>query len=227
MAITSEEQRRAVCFHVAGRAIIHKLAGAHVYRVAVAPINRPDWTYEPRKGSVLTGFNGYCEASDVPEINQSVAWSDKHGRFVGYREEFESMIEDRRRAYELMNREAPPSAEQYLEYWRGLVRAHVAARWAGPMAQLIHARGQFDEQDARNDAEFEHDILVADGMFQLLPEDELSHVLRATETSLRESAVWLQVDRLADALGRLGEVGRGLNEYLPEPAVDWMRRLAP
>ena len=95
------------------------------------------------------------------------------------------------------------------------------------MAQLIHVRGQFDEQDARNDAEFEHDILVADGMFQLLPEDELSHILRATETSLRESAVWLQVDRLADALVRLDDVGRGLNEYLPEPRADWMQGLAP
>ena len=119
MAITSQEQRRAVCFHVAGRAIIHKLAGAHVYRVAVAPINSPDWTYEPRKGSVLTGFNGYCEASDVPEINQSVAWSDKHGRFVGYREEFESMIEDRRRAYELVNREAPPLLSNTLSIGAG------------------------------------------------------------------------------------------------------------
>lgn len=232
MAISSQEQRRAVCFHIAGRAIIHALAGAHVYRVAVAPMNSPNWTYEPRKGSVLTGFDGYCEASDVHEINQSVVWSNKDGRFVGDREKFEGLVERNRAAFNLLKpefrkSEFPPSAEQYLEPWREIVRAHVAARWAGPMAQLIHVQGQFDEQEARNDHEFEHDISVADGMFQLLPEEGLSHLLRTTEASLREPAVLQQVDRLADALGQLGEVGRGLNEYLPEPRVDWMQGLAP
>ncbi|UBM09993.1 hypothetical protein [Cupriavidus metallidurans] len=227
MAISSQEQRRAVCFYVAGRAVIHTLAGAHVYRVAVAPMNSPGWTYEPRKGSALTGFNGYCEASDVPQINQSVAWSKKNGRFVGDRVGFESNLEQSRSLFELSNPGSTPSAEQYLESWRSLVRAHVAARWAGPMAQLIHVRGKFDEQDARTDSEFEHDISVADGIFQLLPEDDLSHILRTTETSLREPAVWAQVGRLADALGQLGDVGRGLNEYLPEPRGDWMQGLAP
>lgn len=232
MAISSQEQRRAVCFYIAGRAIIHALAGAHVYRVAVAPMHTPDWTYEPRKGSVLTGFDGYCEASDVPQISQSVAWSNKHGRFVGDREEFENIIEQSRAAFNLVKpefrkSEFPASAEQYLGQWRNLVRAHVAARWAGPMAKLIHVRGRFDELDARNAGEFEHDISVADGIFQLLPENQLTHILRTTESSLREPEVWQQVDRLADALGRLGEVGRGLNEYLPEPRADWMQGLAP
>ncbi|MCO1372488.1 hypothetical protein L0Z42_18485 [Burkholderia multivorans] len=232
MTISSQEQRRAVCFHIAGRAVIHALAGAHVYRVAVAPIHSPNWTYEPRKGSVLTGFDGYCEASDVPQISQSVVWSDKDGRFVGDREKFEDIIEQSRAAFNLLKpefrkSEFPASAEQYLEQWRDLVRAHVAARWAGPMAQLIQVHGRFDEKKARGDSEFEHDISVADGMFQLLPENELSRILHITETSLREPGVWQQVGRLADALGRLGEVGRGLNEYLPESAVDWMRRLAP
>ncbi|WP_287497863.1 hypothetical protein [Pandoraea sp. CB10b_02] len=232
MAISSQEQRRAVCFYVAGRAVIHALAGAHVYRVAVAPMNSPNWTYEPRKGSVLTGFDGYCEASDVPEIHMNVRWDDQAGRFVGYREGFETTIENRRSTFNLLKpefrtTESAPSAEQYLEAWRELARAHVAARWAGPMAQLIHVQGQFDEQDARDDLEFEHDISVADGIFQLLPEDGLSHILHTTETSLREPAVWRQVNRLADALGQLGEVGRGLNEYLPEPRADWMQGLGP
>lgn len=231
MAISSQEQRRAVCFYVAGRAVIHALAGAHVYRVAVAPMNSPNWTYEPRKGSVLTGFDGYCEASDVHEMNQSVVWSNKDGRFVGDREKFEGLVERNRAAFNLLKpefrtSESAPSAEQYLEAWRELARAHVAARWAGPMAQLIHVQGQFDEQDARNDREFEHDISVADGIFQLLPEEGLSHILRTTETSLREPTVWRQVNRLADALGQLGDVGRGLNEYLPEPRADWMQGLA-
>ncbi|MBG1251939.1 hypothetical protein F4W02_33590 [Burkholderia pseudomallei] len=210
-----------------GRAVIHALAGAHVYRVAVAPMHSPDWTYHPRKGAALEGFDGYCEASDVPQINRSVAWSDKDGRFVGDREEFEAIIEQSRSAYELANPGSIPSAEQFLEPWRELVRAHIAARWAGPMAQLIHVCGELDEQSARDDSEFEHDISVADGMLQLLPEGELPHILRRTESTLREPAVWARVGALADVLDRLGEVGRELGQYLPEPRADWMQGLAP
>jgi len=207
MAISSQEQRRAVCFYVAGRAVIHALAGAHVYRVAVAPMDSPDWRYQPRKGAALTGFDGYCEASDVPQIGQSMEWSDDDECFIGDRDRFESVVEQSRSVLKLASPESVPSSEQFLEPWRELVRAHMAARWAGPMAQLIHVCGEFDEQSARDDSEFEHDISVADGMLQLLPEDELAHILRRTVSSLREPAVWRQVDALADALGQLGELG--------------------
>lgn len=227
MAILSQEQRRAVCFHVAGRAVIHALAGAHVYRVAVAPMHSADWTYQTRKGSALTGFDGYCEASDVPQISRSVAWSDDDERFIGDRDEFERIVEQSRAGLKLASPESVSSSEQFLELWRGLVRAHIAARWAGPMAQLIHVCGEFDEESARDDSEFEHDISVADGMLQLLPEGELVHILRRTESSLREPAAWRQVEALADALGRLGELGGELGQYLPEPRADWMRDLAP
>jgi hypothetical protein len=60
-ALTREE-RKAVCVHEAGHAVLHALGGAFVYRVAVAPEGATEWTTTARKGEALADLVGAGQA---------------------------------------------------------------------------------------------------------------------------------------------------------------------
>ena len=218
----TQEHRRAICFREAGRAVIHALGGAQVYRVAVAPTGSTEWRYQPRKGREVIDLLGVCEASDAPAGTMHVQWDDDANQFVGDREGFERLVEQ---ACGIVVKGQPPkSHSEILEEWRHLVRAHVCSKLAGSVTASIYWQGASAKEVAQ--AEFEHDLAVADGMSQLLPPGELEHLMRMTDEALRAPSVWARVTALADELERVGDMADQLDEYLPEPLAGWPAGLA-
>ncbi|AUT67020.1 hypothetical protein [Paraburkholderia hospita] len=215
----TQEHRRAVCFREAGRAIIHALGGAHVYRVAVAPTGSTSWHYQPRKGREEVDLFGVCEASDAPSVTMHVQWDDEAEQFIGDREGFERLVEQAR-SVELKG-QPPKSPGENLEEWRRLVRACACSRLAGSVAAYVYTQRAFEMEVARADAEFEHDLAVADGISQLLPPGTLGHLVRVTVEALRTPAIWAQVTTLAEELERAGDMADQLSDYLPEPQAGW------
>jgi hypothetical protein len=220
----TQEHRRAICFREAGRAVIHALAGEQVYRVAVAPAGSASWRYQPRKGREVVDVLGVCEASDAPSVAMHVRWDEDAVRFVGDREGFERLVEQARGI--VVKGQQPKSHDEILEEWRHLVRAHVCSKLAGAVAASIYTQRAFEIEMARDDAEFEHDVAVADGMSQLLPQGELEHLVRVTDETLRAPSAWERVAALAEELERLGDMAEQLEDYLPEPLTGWPAGLA-
>jgi len=214
----TQEHRRAICFREAARAIIHALGGAHVYRLAVAPAGSTSWRYQTRKGRQEVDLLGICEASDEPSVTSHVQWDDEAEQFVGDREGFERLVELARGV--VVKGQPPKSPSENLEVWRRLVRAHVCSRLAGAIAASVYMQRAF-ETEAQVDAEFEHDLAVADGMSQLLPSGEFEHLARVTEETLCTPSVWARVTALAEELERVGDMADQLDDYLPEPLVGW------
>lgn len=220
----TQEHRRAICFREAGRAIIHAFGGAHVYRVAVAPTGSSAWRYQRRKGREEVDLLGICEASDEPSVTMHVQWDEETEQFVGNREGFERLVEQARSI--VLKGQQPKSPSENLEIWRRLVRAHVCSRLAGPVAAYVCMQRAFEMEEARADAEFEHDLAVADGMSQLLPPGALEHLVRVTDDALRTPSVWARVTALAEELERVGDMADQLDGCLPEPLAGWPAGIA-
>ncbi|RQZ60264.1 hypothetical protein [Burkholderia sp. Bp9004] len=215
----TREHRRAICFQEAGRAVIHALGGAHVYRVAVAPAGSSTWRYQPRKGGEAVGLLSVCEASDVPTMTMNIHWDEQTRRYVGNRDGFQWYV-DLTRNIAVKGR-PPASPRDHQEEWHRVVRAQLCSRLAGPVSAHIYAQRAFEMDAAKADAAFEHDLAVADGMAQLLLPSALEHLVRVTDETLRSPAVWARVTALAELLERVGDVADQLDEYLPEPLKGW------
>lgn len=213
------ERRRAVCFQEAGRAIIHALGGARVYRIAVAPTGSSTWCYQYRKGGETVDRLGVCEASDVPTVMMNIHWDEEACRYVGDRDGFEWYV-DLTRGIALKG-QPPASTRDNREEWHRVVRAHLCSRLAGSMAGHVYAQRAFEMEAAKADAALEHDLAVADGMAQLLPPGALEHLVRVTDETLRTPSVWARVSALEGELERVGDMADQLDDYLPEPLKGW------
>lgn len=213
----TQEQRRAICFREAARAVIHALGGARVYRVAVAPAGSTSWHYQPRKGREEVDLLGVCEASDVPSVTMHVQWDEKAEQFVGDREGFEQLAEKARGI--VVKGRPPMSQSENLEAWRRMVRAHVCSRLAGFVAASIYPQGALAAE--LDPIEFKHDLAVADGLSRLLPPGELENLKRTTDETLRTQSAMARVTALAEELERVGDIADQLADYLPEPLEGW------
>ncbi|MBF3496276.1 hypothetical protein [Burkholderia pseudomallei] len=219
MAKLSQEHRRAICFQEAGRAVIHALGGARVYRVAIAPTGSSAWCYQPRKGGEVVDRLGICEASDVPTVTMNIHWDEGARRYVGDRDGFEWYVNLTRGV--ALKGQLPASPRDHQEEWHRLVRAHLCSRLAGPVAANVYAERAFEMQAAMADAAFEHDLAVADGLAQLLPPGALEHLVRVTVETLRTPSVWGRVTALAEELECVGDMADQLDDYLPKPLKGW------
>ena len=203
MKLTATE-RRAVCIHEAGHAVVHSLGGACVYRLAVAPVGSTAWTFESRKGGTLLDLWGACSLSDPPLVAFFMKWNEWDCSYDADRKQFNEAL------------------GQDASALRRIVRSHVCGLVAGPMAEAIFLG---EEPYVWESLERHEDVAKAMGMARLLPwRREYEHLVDETEKVLRLADIWKAVERLASALEERadmcdfsGFLPRGLAHWPPSP----------
>lgn len=129
----TKEERRAVCVHEAGHAIIHALGGDFIYRVAVAPEGATDWQIEGRKGGTLTDLWGMCSPSDLGMVTMFMKWDEDEWAYRTDRTRFNDVHKD-------LDRQAREQGMRVgmLAHQRNALRRHLFGVLAGPIAEALH-----------------------------------------------------------------------------------------
>jgi hypothetical protein len=214
----TKDQRRAVCVHEAGHAIIHALAGDYIYRIAVAPEGATEWTSESRKGSALTDLWGVCEPSDILLPFMFMTWDEGFAEYRVDRAGFRAMLKDLDRQVSAQGGKPGMRAGQM-----SAVRKALCGALAGPIAEALYL-GQcpHDATDPYTYYERGHDISKAIAFARLLPgRTEYEHAEEQTREALLRPDVWAMTLRLADELQRVGNIEDGIEAYLPAPVPSW------
>lgn len=202
-------QRREVCFHEAGHAVVFALGGVAVSRVAVAPEGAGEWRTPSGNGRTCSDLWGLCVKAELVLPRQLLRWLMSEGALCpdgsGYARVLESA-------------EGRAIVEALGPRQRRDIRAQLVGLLAGPLAEQL-CRGGAVGIRADSDA---GDIVRARGLASLLGDpDELGRLALLAEAALRESAVWARVTALADALEAAGQVEAGIREHLPAADPRW------
>ena len=213
--------RRQVCIHEAGHAVIRRLSGGDVFRLAVAPAGVSSWETVGSDGTPLTNAWGLASTSHSDGYGY-IWWDDAKRRYRvdrdGWLRELQSREQLFGRAYGKLE------AASLIAKEHRSVRADLAGFLAGPAAEAIYVgadvsrsmRRQFDTGAAAND-----DLVIARALARLLRHhDEFEHAAELTEQTLRRPAIWDAVVQLAAELERVGEMD-DVEQWLPEPENNW------
>jgi hypothetical protein len=220
MLILTKEQRRAVCVHEAGHAVIFALGGARIHRLAVAPEGDDGtWTIDSRKGGTLTDLWGVCQPSDFWEMQMRLTWNEAELTWEADRKGFDAFM---RQMQAHLAECRSPYARRYIAETRRIVRAHVCGCIAGPAAEQIFNGGDVWLDEAVDYSNATEDIVIAQARSWLLPyRNEYTHAVEVTEAALRRPDIWERVIRLADELERLGDMEDELDGFLPDALPGW------
>lgn len=211
----SPQERRGLCFHEAGHAVVKALGGARVYRVAVAPLGSEDgaWFHESRKGKRVDEVWGFCEAAGSP-ADSCIRFDPASGDY-GVDQTLFSQVQRGWRDTTVRRRS---STEMYRQ-----IRLHLCAALAGSLAEQIHRGGDVWLDDEADWCDW-NDVKVAACYARLLRQrGELERLHAETVRVLQLKEVWPFVERLANALDLTGclnfdDDSEGL---LPAPLLDW------
>lgn len=206
--VLTKQHRREVCVHEAAHAVIHRLGGAFVDRVAVAPEGASEWSTEGGRGGILSGLWGVCSATNPTTFARvCIKWDDALGEY-----------HSDRRAFARHLRQIEPATAFEL---RRQVRAFVCGLLAGPVADSI-LEGDDDpwlEPDWCDGPG--EDRVLASAFARLLPFNrEYDHLAQVTIETLRRPDIWHKVITLADELERVGDI-EDVDPFLPEWDRSW------
>jgi hypothetical protein len=240
--LLTPEHRHQLCIHLAAHAAISHMGGACIYSLAVAPAGTRSWTTPDRKDPLSGPTWGTCCTSDI--YCEFLKWDTHRQAFVGDRAGWEA---DLRRSHENLQviREssandaneagrgntAAVSFEGVMAYRRRVLRAQTCGYLAGHIADGITAGMTADESLRlydRRDTQYvaASDIVIAQGLADLLPPGEYGNAARNTEETLRCPEVWTLVNQLAEQLGNFGllegdECEVDIYDYMPPRLADW------
>lgn len=241
--VFTPEHRHQLCVHLAAHAAIGHMGGAHIYKLEVAPAGTRSWTTSNRNGLSLGPTRGACCQSDV--CCENMKWDAHRQAFVGDRAGWEA---DLMRSHEQIQRAIRESSanatngaargdaetvpfEVVMGHQRRVLRAQTCGYLAGHIADGITAGMTADETLAlydRRDTQYvgASDIVIAQGLADLLPPGEYENAVRHTEDTLRCPEVWTLVNQLAEQLGNFGllegdECEVDIYDYLPPSLADW------
>lgn len=223
----SKEHRRAICVHEAAHAVMHAFCGSTVYGVAVAPVGARDWAYECRRGLASDDIWGACEASNPASAQTFMRWNADEVRYDVNRAGFEAVCLMEAQVGFYIDVETAILASQ------AIVRKHLLATLAGPVGEAIHLGEVVKYAAYPMDLAEGEDLTKAAAYEQFLPgPNEYDYAVDLAEQTLRKPDVWAMVLKLADELERHGEVGEGLDAFLPASIEGWppppvMRDSAP
>jgi hypothetical protein len=218
----TQELRRAVCVHEAGHAVIAKLGGIAVYRVAVQPLGSPEW-----KIGVSADLMGTCQTPPW-RWSKLITWLDDGWGFEADKTAFTTIPTEFYPADDT-NRRA------FAAEMRHAARAEVCCYLAGPIAEAIFTGDEAGAAGVLAWAENSYDpddYGWARAIASVLPyRAELDHAVEVTERALRRPDIWGRVMRLADELERAGDIdwllewisGRdtGSADFLPKQEPGW------
>lgn len=216
----TKRDRRVLCVHEAGHAVIHAIGGNRVFRLTVAPLG-DDGTGAilGRDGEVLRNVWGNCASSSADICHGEMQWNSVLSRWVCNRSAYVARL--RHQAHLL----PPAHRRAFLAEQRRILRAHLCARLAGELAERIVTRRSTltcdlydgtDEESQQGD-----DVLVATAYADLLPyQDEFRHACQSTADVLRRPKVWQHVLAVARTLERVGDL-REDDLKLPPPEKGW------
>ena len=118
-----------------------------------------------------------------------------------------------------------------MAYRRRVLRAQTCGYLAGHIADGITAGMNADEALTLYDRRGTQytgasDIVIAQGLADLLPPGEYGNTARNTEETLRCPEVWTLVNQLAEQLGNFGllegdECEVDIYDYMPPRLADW------
>jgi hypothetical protein len=231
------KHRRQLCVHLSAHAAISRMGGAYIYKLAVAPTHVRSWTIVERKNGDLGTLRGLCSTSDF--YCSHMMWHEGHQEFEVDRDGWEAYLTSRSIG---LLRACPPDeregyerildVETHISDQRQIVRAQACGYLAGHIADGITAGMTADDALRlydRRDQQYvgaTGDIVIAQGLTDLLPPGEYENAVRVTEEALRRPDVWESVNRLAGELEQLGLIESDkcevdIDELLPEPTGDW------
>jgi hypothetical protein len=237
------EHRHQLCIHLAAHAAISHMGGANVYKLAVAPAGTRSWTTSHRKGPSLGPTWGACCTSDI--CCEFLKWDTHRQAFVGDRAGWEA---DLRRSHESSQRSIRESSanaaneagrsntetvsfEGVMAHRRRVLRAQTCGYLAGHVADGIVADMTADEAMKlydRRDTQYVgvSDIVIAQGLADLLAPGEYENAVRNTEETLRCPEVWELVNQLAEQLKNFGllegdECEVNIRDYMPPRLANW------
>ena len=237
------EHRRQLCVHLAAHAAVSEMGGAWVYMLAVPPVGVRSWTISERKCNSLGKIWGVCSTSDF--FCDHMQWDDDSQCFVADRQAWESHLSQTHENFMRVHLDprpdnsvddpfsgGAPTLEEFLACHRRVVRGQVCGYLAGHIADGItagmnaeEALRLYDRRDTQY-VGFHGDIVIAQGLADLLPPGEYENAVQATEEVLRRPDIWKSVTKLAEELGKFGllegaDCEADLHELLPETISNW------
>jgi hypothetical protein len=215
MLVLTKQRRREACVHEAAHAVIHRLGGATVYRVAVAAEGCPAWGTERERGGIPTGLWGVCSLGGPIGIAQEcIKWDEDLGDSGGY------LCDRRAFARILRGTEADWNRPGFSSKMRRHLRAFVCGCLAGPVVDSF-LEGDDDPWLEPVVPEEDEDRTLAHALARLLPFNrEYDHLAQVTIEALRRPDIWQKVITLADELERVGDI-EDVDPFLPEWDRSW------
>ena len=241
--LLTPEHRHKLCVHLAAHAAISHMGGACIYSLAVAPAGTRSWTTPDRKDPLSGPTWGTCCTSDI--YCEFLKWDTHRQAFVGDRAGWEAYLRRSHESLERLRREFLANAankaewidtevvpfEVSLAHQRRVLRAQTCGYLAGHIADGITAGMTADEALTLYDRRGTQytgasDIVIAQGLADLLPPGEYGNAARNTEETLRCPEVWTLVNQLAEQLGNFGllegdECEVDIYDYMPPRLADW------
>ena len=210
----SAEERRFTCIHEAAHAAVHGVAGMGLIGVKVADIGATSFQAEGQTNLTLVSEWGMERFDGNPVMPSFMPWTEKDG-YKGNRPAFDEYLA-------FMDKQV--KSEPVFSVGIGqLVRAHLCAILAGPLAESI-ARGIQADADPGHDRDELGDMARVAGLLDLITDardDRIAvfkHFQDETGKLLCEPGVWSAVTGIADLLEKHGELG---NADLARLAPDW------
>jgi hypothetical protein len=214
----TKEDRRVVCVHEAGHAVIHAIGGSCVYRVAVAPEGTVNgWTTRTRKGAALIDLYGVCEPSEYWISPNALKWDGNTRNWDCNIDYFNRDILRSAQA------NCPDDPDKYVAAQHRQVRLLLCGSLGGPIAERLVVYGDVWFEDLEYDEVCvpNNDITAAKGYARLLPHaDEYKHAFQITKEIIQRPEIWQSVMQLADELERLGDLYE-LMDFLPDIQEEW------